>query len=560
MQVNLVFSPFTITRVPLGIALIKSYVEKHSDCRVKCFDLNSQHHVDFVDDIRECRGHLRMSAENRADFLKAVATFENKGGEFFDQAAYNSSMAALFETCLDKMNSRFEEACKSALFENTPAPWFVDKYVEQLLSNRPDVVGFSMMFLSQFTFPILAAAKLKAANKNIKIVFGGNASTAVYRTLLRHPAIDFVVLNEGEAAFADLLSALRGDKELREVPNIAYRDAGDVRVAAPSVIGKLDDLPFADFSDFDLRSYFCPEPIVGILGSRGCYWRRCAFCVHHKSYFNRYRAASVERVVDELEYHVNNGVRYFDFVDEMIPASRFRQIAEEIIKRKLQLYYYALAKPTSDFTKETLEVMYRSGCRYIIWGVESGSQRVLDLIDKGTVVDDMATVLSDSASAGVKNHLFTIVGFPSETEQELEETMRFLYESRNSIHAIHSGEFQLYEGSPVYESPARFQIAKVYPDSAEAPGGKVKYDVSGGINAERAEQYKAFFWPRFFNRFDYFSRHLRTYRHHALFLYANDDKLVFNVDRMPIPDPEDLFRAARDYVEAALLSEQTTEP
>ena len=354
MQVNLVFSPFTIARVPLGIALIKSYVEKHSDCRVKCFDLNSQHLVDFVDDIREGRSHLRMSAENRAEFLKAVDTFENRSGEFFDQATYNSSMAALFESCLDKMNARFEEACKSALFENAPAPWFVEKYVKQLLANKPDVIGFSMMFLSQFTFSILAAAMIKAVDKNIRIVFGGNAATAVYRTLLRHPAVDFVVLNEGEAAFADLLSALRGDKKLREVPNIAYRNSGDVNVTSPSAIGKLDELPFADFSDFDLRSYFAPEPIVGVLGSRGCYWRRCAFCVHHKSYFNRYRAASVEHVVDELEYHVNNGVRYFDLVDEMISASRFRRIAEEIIKRKLQLYYYALAKPTSDFSKETL--------------------------------------------------------------------------------------------------------------------------------------------------------------------------------------------------------------
>ena len=181
------------------------------------------------------------------------------------------------------------------------------------------------------------------------------------------------------------------------------------------------------------------------------------------------------------------------------------------------------------------------------------------MIDKGTVVEDMSTVLSDSASAGIKNHLFTIIGFPSETEQELEETMSFLYENRNSIHGIHSGEFELHEGSCVYENPAKFQIAKVYPDSAAAPGDKVKYDVSGGISAERAERYKAFFWPHFFNRFDYFSRYLRTYRHHALFIYANDDRLVLNVDKAPIPNPQDLCRAARDFVEAALQSEQTVE-
>lgn len=540
MQANLVFSPFVIPRAPLGIAGIKSYVEKNSDFDVKCFDLNALYHNDLVDSIREGKGIIKMSAEDKDIFLRAADTFKNKNGEFFNQAVYESSAATLFEGCFESLNECFSKECAEAVRENKPAPWFVRDYIELLLSNKPDVIGFSIMFPQQIPFSILAAHMLKAANKNIKIVFGGHSSTVACKELLGYAAIDFVVLDEGEEAFLDLLGALGGDKELKQVPNIAFRDAGEVTVTDRSMITKLDDLPFPDYSDFDPDSYFTPEPVVGVLGSRGCYWRRCAFCVHHKSYFNKYRTASVDRVVDELEYHVGNGVKYFDFVDEMMPAGRFRRIAEEIIRRRLRIYYYAMAKPTSDFTKDIFDVMYESGCRYIIWGVESGCQRILDLMDKGTIAKDVPKVLADSASAGLKNHLFIMIGFPSETEQELEETLDFLYESRDNIHAVHNGTFMLHANCPVYENPSRFHITKIYPASADFSVDAVKYDVSQGLSHEQADRYRSFYHTDYFEHFNYFSGHLRKLRHHGLFLYANDDKLIFNIEREPVPIPREL--------------------
>jgi len=539
MQINLVFSPFAMPCAPLGIAGIKSYVEKNSDFHVKCLDWNVIYQNALDDDIRNNKGNIKMSEHDRSTFLEAVDVFKAGNEDFFNQAVYDRSVVTVFVDCFKMLNGFFSKECRKALYENKHIPWFVQECVEFLLLNKADVVGFSIMFPEQIFFSLLAARMLKTADRNIKIVFGGHSSSAAYKDILTQQFIDFVVLNEGEKAFLDLLSALNGDKELGQVPNLAFNSDGKVTVTESSLITNLDDTPFPDFSDFDLSRYFAPEPVLPILGSRGCYWRRCAFCVHYKSYLNKYRTASVKRVVDELQYHVDNGVKYFDFVDEMIPSARFKQIGEEIVRRGLQVYYYGLAKPTSDFTNDVLDVMYESGCRYIIWGVESGCQRILDLMDKGTNVKDISRVLEDSALAGIKNHVYVMVAFPSETKEELWETLEFLYENRDNIHVIHKGRFNLHKGSLVYENPEKFYITKMYAPDFSC-GGEVKYDVSQGIKQDDAELYRVFYTKNYFHCFNYFSDCLSILRHHALLLYSNHDKLTFNLARKAVPLPVEI--------------------
>ena len=436
------------------------------------------------------------------------------------------------------MSKPLHEVFRKCLVEGKKIPWFIHDYAKQLLVNKPDIVGFSLMFEEQFYCSALIAKILKKLDKNIKIVFGGYVANTGYEELFNNQFIDFIVLHEGEESLLGLMKALDGEQDINQVPNLVYRENGKIVTTEPKMITNLDEIPFPDFSDFDLNAYFSPAPLVSILGSRGCYWRRCTFCVHHKSYFGKYRAASAKRVVDEIEHHVNNGVKHFDFVDEMISAKRFRQIGEDIIKRGLEVYYYALAKPTVDFTQETFEIMYKSGCRYIIWGVESGCQRILDLIDKGTKVEDMSVVLRTSASAGIKNHVFLIVGFPSETKEELRKTLNFLYENKDSIHAVHKGIFSLHKGSLIHENPEKFYISKVY--DSQFSMRPVKYEVSQGLNPKYLERCNRYYGEKYFTHFSYFSPFTTALRGHALFHYSNDERLKFNVKRKPVPSPQEV--------------------
>jgi radical SAM superfamily enzyme YgiQ (UPF0313 family) len=181
--------------------------------------------------------------------------------------------------------------------------------------------------------------------------------------------------------------------------------------------------------------------------------------------------------------------------------------------------------------------MYKSGCRYIIWGVESGCQRILDLIDKGTVVEDISDVLTNSSLAGIKNHVFIIIGFPTETREELKQTLDFLYEHKDHIHAVHKGPFRLKIGSIVYENPEKFCITKTYPTGSPMEP-TVKFDISQGIKQNDLQHYVAFYGQNYFRHFSYFSEYLTLYRNHALYLYSNQNKLVFSAKKTPVPMPE----------------------
>lgn len=538
MQANLVFSPFAKPCVPLGISLLKSYVQKNSDFKVKCFDLNVGYHNTIEEAVREGKIKFDSGEDDRLSFLNGLDVFKGKVDGFFDQKVYTES-ACNFKVRFDELNDQFHALCSKALFEGGPIPWFVREDADRLLANDPDVVGFSIMFDQQYYYSALLAGLLKSANENIKIVFGGNPCQVACKSFLTTTwFIDYVVLNEGETAFLGLLEALNGDKEVGEVGNLAYVKDGEVAINEPEMMGDLDEVPYGDFSDYDFNEYYDPSPVVSVLGSRGCYWRKCTFCTHHKSYFQKYRTVSVERVVDELEYHAGKGVRYFDLVDEMISAARFRRIGEEILRRGLDINYYALAKPTGDFTKEIFETMYASGCRYIIWGVESGSQRILDLIDKGTNVEEVSKVLEISSLAGLRNHVFIIVGFPSETKEELMDTLGFLYENKDSIDAIHMSSFTLGKGSAIYENPEKFSITKIYPSDSELK--PFRYDVADGIKCEEARTFMSFFGRNYFLYFSYFSSGLPTFRNHGLIVYSHPERIAFTIPKVAAPLPAEV--------------------
>jgi len=151
-----------------------------------------------------------------------------------------------------------------------------------------------------------------------------------------------------------LLHILSGDADSQPVPGVIRLKDGQLTSAPVAVENDLDALGEPDFSDLDLRAYYSPKPVIPMLTSRGCYWRRCAFCVHYKSAGLTYRRRSIAAVIDELRHHVANGVGHFALIDEMIAPARFSQLADAILAAGLDVHYYALAKPARQFDRELL--------------------------------------------------------------------------------------------------------------------------------------------------------------------------------------------------------------
>lgn len=489
-KMTLVYPPNTRLIMPFGIALLKGYIEKNSDVKVRCLDLNAEMHNDLQSGIND--GSLGGDIGMRGLLLGSMMFFRGENNKGFYDQRYYSQQANYWLNGVESSARNFMreyDAC-------------VERNVLKICEGNPEIVGFSCMFDGQVAPALRLAELLRGFRPEIGIVFGGRSATEGMECF---DFIDDVICGEGE--------------------NELLRMAGGTPNAEPA---------FVDFSDFDMGAYMNPGPVIPILTSRGCYWRRCAFCVHHQAY-GGYRETPVKQVVDEIEHHAKAGIRYFSFVDEMISASRLWEIGLAIQRRGLEINYYVMAKPTSDFTSKVLRTAVDSGCKYIIWGVESGCQRVLAWMDKGTTPFVIGRVLRLAGVAGIRNHIFIMAGFPTETEAEFRETLKFIDDNRDDIHTVHKSVFALRKGSIVYNNPKKFGITNI-----REAAGKYEYEVSTGMSYEEAKKVKNYYHEQFIQHANYFSPFSALLRDHALFHYANEGLLKFNVNRPKMPKIDDV--------------------
>jgi len=519
MRVNLVFTPFALPHnPPLGIAHLKSSLAQHvQDCKVKCIDLNLFFHHEYFEGCRnsslnDAASTTKALVSRSAEIFRGVS----RPDLFFDSAHFNE-LAQVFFNNLMAVYTHCSHACKMYMEDKGRDPFIelLAGYAAELLRNIPDVIGFSVMMVEQLYCSLALARLVKEMDRRVKVVFGGSLiSREVGKLIAPLGEVDYIIQGEGERPLAELLGSPASPSVF---PGLLYEKDGQVLDYGFDYIHDLASAPWADFSDFPLEAYYSPEICIPLLSSRGCYWQKCAFCVHYYNFRNCYRVRPVADVIKELAFHVDNGIKYFSFVDEMIPANRFSQISEAILKTSLEISYYALAKPKKTFTMDVLRSMAASGCKAIFWGVESANQRVLDLMNKGTFVHEMGKVLQMSHRAGIKNHVFIILGFPSETLKECQETLRFLYDNQECIDAVHNSRFFLNKGSFVFENPAKFGIIEIC--DSQLWKDWYRYEVSEGLSQDEIAALSENL-SDYFSSFSAYSPFLRSFRDHAMIIYS----------------------------------------
>ena len=368
----------------------------------------------------------------------------------------------------------------------------------------------------------------------VKIVFGGatfsvmpdpgrllSGSLPVYtggevREVDTGKLIDYLIVGEGERGLESLAKVLAagsgrlgasaslpaykiaaGEEQrgaearlpevLCQVPGLLHMEDGKEVKNPPGAGFDLNSLPAPDFSDFPLDQYHSPIPVLPYMASRGCSWRRCAFCTHQKTYLD-YREEDAANTSERLSaLQEKYGVRHFCLVDEMIHPRRMDRIAANLIRRTARVYFSAYARP-SGFSPGGLEKAHRAGLRLLMWGLESASQRVLDLMRKGTSAQKIPAILNSAREAGVWNLLFAMFGFPTETRAEWQGTLDLLESCKESVHALSRSRFILLEGSDVFLNPERYGVKRII-DRPQRDPASIAYDyqVSEGLTQEEAE-------------------------------------------------------------------------
>ena len=373
-----------------------------------------------------------------------------------------------------------------------------DYFLDSVLDAQPDLVGISISCYQQIIPALTLAALIKERKPELHITLGGNTATRIADALVRHKdnldMFDSLVLGEGELALEGLAEAVGGQRKLEDVPGLVYRaPGGDIR-SNPVELPDLNTLPTADFDGLPLDKYMAPQLMLPLVSSRGCHWGKCAFCERGIAGETVYQFRQDDLVIKDIrtlkeKYHT----RYIEFNEDDIPPTRLLRLARKMLEANLDIEWFALGRLEKTLTPEVAQTLYQAGCRALMLGLESGSQRVLDLMEKGITLEQALAGLQSTSQAGIWNECFMIVGFPTENYHEFQESLDFIARHKELVHSISLNTFYLAKYAAMAQRPGDFHLRLIEQSGLEFLWS-YSYMPDSGLTAREANDMNDRFW------------------------------------------------------------------
>jgi len=300
-----------------------------------------------------------------------------------------------------------------------------------LLSHIPaevDLIGFTATTLA-WPSTRHAAERVKATFPNALLIIGGPQVTAFPEDTLRASLFDLGVLGDGEPTLVELVTRMSAGGDIFDVPGCVVRTEDDVQInGCIPWIDDLDTIPFPALELLPMERYRCvmvEEPFVSMITSRGCPYR-CDFC--SQIYCGgTLRSRSAENIVDEIAHWIERyGAKEIVLFDETFGVKKqvALRVCELIQERGLKIRWNARTR-INLLDRELLIAMRRAGCYALHLGIESGTDRVLEMMNKKITTHAIEEAVALARELGFQTHAYFMIGYPGETRGEISETLRF---------------------------------------------------------------------------------------------------------------------------------------
>ncbi len=331
---------------------------------------------------------------------------------------------------------------------------------------EPDLIGVTCSFTAYAPDAIRAASIANSIAPDVPIVMGGAHATMASESIMKeNPFIDFVVREEGEATLVELINELENDMNFQSVDGLVYRDkqGNIVRNRDREFIKNLDDIPIPDrsyirmdrYTTFPRQStwYTRKKPIASIITSRGCPYD-CVFCSTKVMWRRRWRGSSVERVIEEIEYLENEyDVKEVTIFDDQFftRKERVRDFCNYFIARekKISFSYDAGTSPWL-IDEEMLALLKRAGFYSIRFPIETGNADVMTYVKKPVDLEKSLGLIRHANSLGFWTSGNFIIGFPYESREQIDDTIRYAYNSGLDFASFIAA--RPHKGSEMYET------------------------------------------------------------------------------------------------------------
>jgi len=394
------------------------------------------------------------------------------------------------------------------------APTYIDTITTNLLEEiiseqKPALVCISVPFPGNLYGALRCGQFIKSNYPNIKICMGGGYPNTELRTL-KEPRvfefIDFITLDDGERPIQNLIAYLDGDRVEEELKRtflydndqVVYID-GDTQ---PDIAFSQTGTP--SYEGLRLDSYLSVIEVTNpmhrlwsdgrwnkLTMAHGCYWKKCTFCDTSLDYIKNYDPVGAVLLCDRMEEQIRaTGETGFHFVDEAAPPALMRDLALEIIKRNLTVTWWTNIRFEQRFTPDLCQLLKAAGCIAVSGGLEVASDRLLEKMQKGVTVQQVARVADNFTQSGIMVHAYLMYGFPTQSVQETVDSLemvRQLFEQG----VIQSGFWHLFAmtaHSPVGLNPKAFGVEKIGPQKgAFANNDLLHKDIEGAKHTKFGE-------------------------------------------------------------------------
>lgn len=300
---------------------------------------------------------------------------------------------------------------------------------EEIKKRKPNVIGITAMTFTLIDV-IKVAKNAKSINPNIKIVLGGPHVVIYPKETIDIPEIDFLVLGEGEQVIKQLLENINNPKKLKEVKGLVFKDGGEiVNTGMADPVKDINNLPFPARHLTPFKKYFSVvspnKPVTTMFTSRGCPYN-CLFC-DRPAFGKSFRPRSAKNVVDEFEQCQKMGIKEIFIYDDTfaVDKNRVLEICAEIKKRKIVIAWDIRTR-VNTVDEEIITALKDAGCQRIHFGVEAGTQRILNVLRKGITLEMAEKAFRMARKAGIQTLGYFMIGSPTETKEDILETVKFM--------------------------------------------------------------------------------------------------------------------------------------
>ena len=353
---------------------------------------------------------------------------------------------------------------------------FIDYFnsiLPEIKSHQADYIGISINSSSQIIAGLTLANLLKKET-TAHISIGGNHFGRVADSVEKHKDFfelfcDSLSVEEGEIPVYELARHIAGEIPIEKVPNLMYLKEDKV-VSNPIIEPlKLNDMKTPSLKGFNLKKYLVPEIIMPFQTSRGCYWRKCSFCDH--DFGMHYNIKNLDKLVEQIKiFKEKYNINKFEFIDEAISPAYMKEMSERFIKENLNITFFCDARLEKGFSKEVFEKANKAGLKMVLWGYESGSKKIMELINKGIDLDNRLKILKDANEAGIYNFAFIFFGFPAETKEDAMETIDVICNNTDIINSYGKSIFTMGKHTKLREAPEKYGVkGETYQEAEFSP-------------------------------------------------------------------------------------------